>query len=99
MIRATPTCMKYRVIGELDSGGMAPAYLCRARGLAGVKRLHVVKQMRRELQESESALQMFLDEARLAARLNHPNVVQTNEVGEEGGRYYLAMEYLDGQSL
>jgi serine/threonine-protein kinase len=42
---------------------------------------------------------MFLDEARLAARLNHQNVVQTNEVGCIDGRYFIAMEYLEGQSF
>ncbi len=42
---------------------------------------------------------MFLDEARLAARLNHRNVVQTNEVGQQNGRYFIAMEYLEGQPL
>src|SRR3954468_4752679 len=100
MNRERPTFKKYRVVAELDSGGMANVYLCVARGLAGVNKLHVIKQMRSELLENnEAAVQMFLDEARLAARLNHPNVVQTHEVGEEEGRYFLAMEYLDGQSL
>jgi len=59
----------------------------------------VVKCLRPDLAEEEDFLAMFLDEARLAARLHHPSVVQTNEVGEARGNYFIAMEYLDGQPL
>jgi serine/threonine-protein kinase len=90
---------KYRVIAELGHGGMADVFLAVVRGPVGFNKLMVIKQLRPHLAEVPDFLDMFLDEARLAARLNHPNVVQTNEVVEEGNRYFIAMEYLDGQSF
>jgi serine/threonine-protein kinase len=92
-----PTLGKYQLIGELGHGGMAKVYLALAAGPAGFNKLVVVKQILTHLGEDSDFLAMFLDEARLAARLNHPNVVQTNEVGEDNGRYFLCMEYLEGQ--
>ncbi len=68
-------------------------------GLGGFQKLVVVKLLRRDLAEDSDFRRMFLDEARLTARLNHPNVVQTNDVGEDLGRFYIAMEYLEGQSF
>jgi eukaryotic-like serine/threonine-protein kinase len=90
---------KYRLIAELGHGGMAEVYLALASGPAGFNKLVVVKQIRQQFADDPDFLTMFLDEARLAARLNHPNVVQTNEVGEDGGRYFISMEYLEGQPL
>lgn len=93
------TLGKYRLIAELGSGGMADVYLAVVHGPAGFNKLVVLKQIRTQLAEDPEFLGMFLDEARLAARLSHPNVVQTNEVGHDGRRYFMAMEYLDGQPL
>jgi len=90
---------KYRPIAELGHGGMAEVFLAVASGPAGFNKLVVLKQIREQLADDPEFLAMFLDEARLAARLNHPNVVQTNEVGEDGRRYFIAMEYLEGQPL
>ncbi len=90
---------KYRLIAELGHGGMAEVFLAVVRGPAGFNKLVVIKQIRPQLAEDPEFLGMFLDEARLAARLAHPNVVQTNEVGQEGERYFIAMEYLEGQPL
>ena len=90
---------RYRLIAELAHGGMGDVYLGVARGPAGFNKLMVIKQLRPALADDEQFLAMFLEEARLAARLSHPNVVQTVEVGNEGKRYFLAMEYLEGQSL
>jgi eukaryotic-like serine/threonine-protein kinase len=90
---------KYRLIAELGHGGMAEVFLAIASGPAGFNKLVVIKQIRDQLADDPEFLAMFLDEARLAARLNHPNVVQTNEVGEDGRRYFIAMEYLEGQPL
>ena len=81
---------------RLGRGGMAEVYLAVARGPAGFNKLVVVKKLLPALADDEGFREMFLDEARLAARLNHPNVVQTYEVGEDGGRYFIAMEYLEG---
>ncbi|MGZ6076926.1 MAG: ABC transporter substrate-binding protein [Myxococcaceae bacterium] len=91
---------RYRFIGEIGRGGMANVYLTATRGaLGGFQKLMVIKLLRADLAEEQEFRQMFLSEARLAARLNHPNVVQTYDVGEDSGRYYLAMEFVDGQTL
>jgi len=90
---------RYRLLMELGRGGMAHVYLALISGLAGFNKLVVLKVMRDELREHPASLNMFLGEARLAARMHHPNVVQTSEVGEDGGRYFICMEYLEGQTL
>jgi tRNA A-37 threonylcarbamoyl transferase component Bud32 len=90
---------KYRVIAELGQGGMARVLLTVASGPAGFEKLLVVKRLRDELSADDEFLSMFLDEARIAARLNHPNVVHTYEVGAEGSVHYIAMDYLEGQPL
>src|SRR5438445_5889585 len=90
---------KYRLIASLGSGGQADVFLAAARGPMGLKRLAVVKRLRNDVLGHPEFVTMFLDEARLATRLSHPNVVHTYEVGEESGAYFIAMEYLDGQSL
>jgi serine/threonine-protein kinase len=78
---------------------MANVYLAVARGPSGFNKLVVLKCLRSDLASDEDLLAMFLDEARLAARLNHPHVVQTYEVGEYAGRPVIVMEYLEGQTL
>jgi eukaryotic-like serine/threonine-protein kinase len=90
---------KYRLIAELAQGGMGNVYLAVAQGPAGFNKLVVVKELKPELCDDQSYVAMFLDEARLAARLIHPNIVQTNEVGSDGRRHFMVMEYLDGRSL
>jgi len=90
---------KYRFLVELGSGGMGDVFLAVAQGPKGFNKLQVIKRLRPELAEDPEFLGMFLNEARIAARLNHPNVVQTNEVSEHEDEYFIAMEYLDGQSL
>ncbi len=90
---------RYLVIAELGRGGMAEVYLAVARGPSGFSKLVVLKLLRAQYAEEEQFLEMFLDDARLAARLNHPNVIQTYEVAYEGGRQCIVMEYLDGRTL
>jgi serine/threonine protein kinase len=87
---------KYIPLARLGSGGMAEVFLSVARGPMGFNKLAVIKRLRSS--DNETHLEMFLDEARLAARLNHPNIVHTYEVGETDG-YFIVMEYLEGQSL
>jgi serine/threonine-protein kinase len=88
---------EYRIVTGLGSGGMARVYL----GMTeqnGFKKLVVLKVLRTEL-EDPSFVEMFQNEAQLAARLNHPHVVQTNAFGEDDGCHFMAMEYLEGQAL
>ncbi|MDP9036254.1 MAG: serine/threonine protein kinase [Myxococcota bacterium] len=90
---------KYHLVAELARGGMGNVYLVVVQGPGGFNKLLALKELKPELSDDPSYVSMFLDEARLAARLNHPNIVQTNEVGSEGSRHYMTMEYLDGRSL
>lgn len=91
---------KYRLIASLGQGGMANVYLAVVLGPAGFNKLLVVKALREDvLGNSDEFVHMFLDEARLSARLNHPNIVQTYEIGQADGRYFIAMEFLEGQPL
>src|SRR5271154_3674495 len=96
---ATKDAGKYKLLAELGRGGMANVYLAVARGPNGFNKLVVLKCLRSDLANDPELLAMFLDEARLAARLNHPHVVQTYEVGEYAGRPVIVMEYLEGQTF
>ncbi|MFI5300492.1 MAG: serine/threonine-protein kinase [Polyangiales bacterium] len=97
--RLTSAAPRYRLIAELGHGGMGVVYLAVSQSQAGFHKLQVIKRLQPSVASDPENVAMFLDEARLAARLNHPNVVQTNEVGADDGHYFLAMEYLDGQAL
>jgi len=78
---------------------MARIYIGRTTGIGSFERHVVLKLITPERANDHTAVQMFLDEARLAAALNHQNVAQVFEVGEDGGIHYLAMEYVHGQDL
>lgn len=97
MSERTHSIGPYKVIAKIGQGGMAEVLLALKPGPAGFRKLLVIKHLRPELVEDEEYLTMFLDEARLAARLSHQNVVKTYEVGEHEGSYYIAMDYLEGQ--
>src|SRR5579864_5233070 len=90
---------KYHLFASLGRGGMADVYLAVARGPMGFNKLTVIKRLRADIAADPSFANMLLDEARLAARLSHANVVHTYEVGETHGNYFIAMEYLEGQPL
>ena len=90
---------KYDLLGLIAQGGMGNVYLARAEGLAGFSKLVVLKTLRTDLSDDTRFREMFLDEARLAARLNHRNIVQTNDVGDSNGVYFMVMDYLEGRSL
>jgi eukaryotic-like serine/threonine-protein kinase len=90
---------KYNLIASLGKGGMAEVYLAVVAGPGGFNKLLVVKVLREDTYSgTDDGIRMFWDEARLSAQLVHPNIVHTYEVGEVSGRYFLAMEYLDGQT-
>ena len=92
----------YRLIATLGRGGMAEVFLAVRHGHGGFTKLVVIKRLRADLYMSPDGphyRQLLLDEANLAARLHHPNIVQTHEVHDDAGAPYLVMEYLDGQPL
>ena len=85
--------------GARPRRNMGIVYLALVRGPGGFNKLFVVKVLKAHLADDPNVVSMFLEEARLAAKLSHPNVVQTTEVGSDGGRHFIAMEFLDGQSF
>src|SRR5690606_23874487 len=91
---------RYEVLTMLASGGMATVYVARAQGVAGFERLVAIKVLHPHLAHDEDFISMFLDEARLAARIRHPNVVPTLDISDtEGDGYFLVMEYIEGDHL
>ena len=90
---------RWEIIKRLGSGGMADVYLARARGDAGFEKLVAVKVMHPHLARIPRAVDHFLDEARLAARITHPNVVAIQDLGKIGNDYVIVMEYVDGVDL
>ena len=87
---------RYRLEEHLGQGGMGDVWTARAEQGADPHRLFVIKTMKRDLMTNERAVEMFLREAKLASRLQHPHIVQTFELGRDGGVYFIAMEFLDG---
>ena len=96
----TPTLAgKYILLRKLAAGGMAEVHLARQVGLEGFEKLVVLKRIQPQFAEDPEFVTMFLDEARTAADLRHPNVVDIYEVGSHEGNYFIAMEYIHGQSV
>lgn len=90
----------YRIIRPLSEGGMAEIFLATRPSFGGFEKPVALKRFRREMfDQSRTTLDMFLKEARISANLNHPNIVQTIDVGEDGGDLYIAMEYVEGCDL
>jgi serine/threonine-protein kinase len=89
----------YELIGEIASGGMATVYLGRLAGAGGFQRLVAIKRLHPHLAREQQFVDMFLDEARLAARIHHPHVVPILEVGQSPAGYYLVMEFVEGDTL
>ncbi len=90
---------RYEAFLQIGAGGMARVYLAVQQGQAGQAQLVVVKVLRPEAIEDEHVLALFMDEARIAMRLSHPNVIRTREVIAEPPDYLLAMDFQNGQSL
>ncbi|MBX3250446.1 MAG: serine/threonine protein kinase [Myxococcales bacterium] len=93
------TLAGYEVVSHVKSGGMAALYLARRRGAAGFQRPVAIKVVHPHLARDAKFIRMFLDEARLAVRIQHPNVVRVEELLEADGTYLMAMEYVHGCSL
>ncbi len=92
------TIGRYQIVGRLASGGMAEILLGKLLGPSGFERAVVIKRILPHLAAEPRFVTMFLDEARIVARIRHPNVVQVHELGQEGDELFLVMEYLDGES-
>jgi eukaryotic-like serine/threonine-protein kinase len=90
---------KYEILALLALGGTAEIYLARIAGAAGFEKYVVVKCLHDHLADDQTFVKMFLDEARLAAALDHSNIVQTMELGEYENRYFMVLEFLAGLSL
>jgi tRNA A-37 threonylcarbamoyl transferase component Bud32 len=90
---------KYEIIKRLATGGMAEIFLARVSGLPGFQKMVVIKRILPQLASNNDFVEMFLDEARIAATLQHPNVVQMYDVGVVDGNYFIAMEYLHGEDV
>jgi serine/threonine protein kinase len=90
---------KYDLIRQIAVGGMAELYLARTVGIEGFEKLVVVKRILPQFATNASFVSMFLNEARLAATLHHPNIAQVYDIGQEGSEYFFAMEYIHGEDL
>jgi serine/threonine protein kinase len=89
---------RYEIVSHLATGGMAQILLARQSGLGSFERHVVLKTILRERANDQRFVTMFLDEAKLAATLNHQNVAQVYEVDQADGAYFMAMEYVHGEN-
>lgn len=90
---------RYTLLRRLAVGGMAEIYLARQAAMAGFEKEVVIKRLRAEHADDPRIIEMFLDEARIGALLNHPNIVHVYDVDEHDGIPYIAMEYIVGEEL
>ncbi|HEX7672122.1 MAG TPA: serine/threonine-protein kinase [Polyangiaceae bacterium] len=90
---------RYDLIAEIASGGMATVFLANLSGVGGFRRFVAIKRLHPHLAKEQEFVEMFLDEARLAAGIHHPHVVPILEVGASERGYYLVMEYIEGDTL
>jgi eukaryotic-like serine/threonine-protein kinase len=96
---ATEPFGKYRLISPLSKGGMAELFIALQEGVEGFSKVVVVKRTLPHLAENPEFTSMFLNEARLASRLDHPCVVHINDLGQIDSQFFMAMEYLPGEDL
>jgi len=90
---------KYRVIKRLEAGGMAEVYLGEAVSVQGFKKKVAIKRVLPHLAQNQAFIEMFLDEARLSARLDHANIVSVFDISKREDTYFLIMEFVDGVNL
>jgi serine/threonine protein kinase len=93
------TANSYQILAKLATGGMAEIFLARGQGVAGVERHCVLKRILRDRASDVTLVRMFLDEARLAAQLQHPNIAQVYDIGKLGDSYFFTMEYVHGETV
>ena len=90
---------KYTLVDRIAVGGMAEIFLARQAGLEGFEKTIVIKRIRPHLSKQPNFVKMFLNEAKLAAQLNHPNIVQIYDLGKINESYFIAMEYIFGRDM
>ncbi|RME05385.1 MAG: PEGA domain-containing protein [Deltaproteobacteria bacterium] len=90
---------KFFLLAKIAEGGMGEIFLAKERGIAGFEKIVAIKRILPEFSRSSRFIQMFQDEAILAGKINHPNIVYTNELGEIDGSFYISMEYIHGEPL
>jgi eukaryotic-like serine/threonine-protein kinase len=90
---------RYEVLAKIGQGGMADVYLVRQHGAMGFRRLAVVKKVRRAFLTDDRVLRLFLEEARLAARIDHPHVIRIHDLGRADDTYFMVMDYVHGRSV
>lgn len=93
------TANNYQILARLATGGMAEIFLARGIGTTGVERYVVLKRILRDRANDVQLVKMFLDEARLASQLQHPNVAQVYDIGKLGDSYFFTMEYVHGETV
>ena len=93
------TLGRYELIARIGEGGMAEVHLARQRGPKAFEKLVVVKTVHPTLASRPAIAEALLDEAKIAAKVKHPHVVDIYDLGEENGTYFIAMEYLEGESM
>ncbi len=94
-----PRLGRYELLVRIGKGGMASVYLARVRGAVGLRALHAIKVLHPSFSREKELVDMLLDEARIASRLDHPNVVRVTDAGTDTERAYVVMEYVDGPAL
>lgn len=90
---------KYNLLKRIAVGGMAEIFLARQEGLEGFEKMICIKRIRPHLSSQPNFVNMFLNEAKLAARLNHPNIAQIYDLGRINDSYFIAMEYISGRDM
>jgi hypothetical protein len=90
---------RYVLVRPLGLGGMAEVFVARAEGEAGFGKLVALKVLQPAFARQPAVVELFLDEARLASGLDHPNIVQIHDLGRAADQYFIAMEYVDGADL
>ena len=90
---------KYYLLERVNVGGMAEVFKAKTYGVEGFQRLIAVKRILPNIAEDQEFIRMFIDEAKIAVQLNHANIAQIFDLGNEGGSYYIAMEFIHGKDL
>jgi TonB family protein len=90
---------QYVLLEKIATGGMAEVWKARKRGEEGFQKIVAIKKILPHLSDNQEFIEMFIDEAKLAAQLNHNNIIHIYDLGKIGSSYYIAMEYVDGHDL